>query len=144
VIAMAASDAMLAAKAEELFEELRDTVKALHESEDEHNRDAAWNLTRTIADWAMNIPGAPGDAHAAYLVVLREAVDDDNAEMLLRLLLRIDGVIAVEPIEEGWRQREPEVSVRIATNRVRNAVNEALYEALDHHWSPPRTPKSGG
>lgn len=139
---MAMSDMKLADKAEALFQELRDTVKALRTSEDEHNKDAAWGLTRTIADWAMSISGASGDAHGAYLVVLRKAVDDDDAELLSRLLLLIDGVIAVEPVEEGWRQRESEISVRIATHRVQNDLNEALHEALDGRWHAPRRPKT--
>lgn len=129
-------------QARDALDELKMAVAKLHASEEPGDHEAAWDLCREAAEWAMGIYGHPGEHHDAYLIVLKAPLEDDEAEHMLRLLLRINGVIAVEPIEEGWNARSPEVTMRIATLRVQDSVNNALYEALDGHWYAPRQLKT--
>lgn len=118
--------------ARNLLAELKATVQTLREA-GAVGYDT-WDLCKDAADWAMTIPGHPGETHAAYLMVLRKPLCDDDAEAQLRLLLRCGDVLAVQPVEEDH-------AVQIATVRVQSEVGDVLTQALEGHFWPPRGQK---
>lgn len=119
-------------QARDALDELKGAAAKLHASEEPGDHEAAWDIAREAAEWAMGIYGHPGEHHDAYLIVLKAPLADDEAEQMLRLLMRIRGVIAVQPVEENQRW------VAIAEERVRSDLNDALSEALDSFWSTRR------
>ncbi len=65
------------------------------------------------------------DRHAAYVVVLREDIREDNAQAVMTALAMVSGVISVEPVQADFDQV-------IARNRRDGAWVTALGQLIRH------------
>lgn len=121
-------------QATDLLQQLQGAVEKLWEGGS--GSEVAWEITRETVDWAMSLYGPPGELHGAYVVVLKDPIEDDAAEEMMRLLMRVRGVVAVVPMEDDHQ-------TRIAEERVRGALSDALSEVLDPFWSTRRPAAAG-
>jgi hypothetical protein len=122
----------LAETASRQFAELQQSVATMYDGPDGRDADAAWDLTKRVVRWAMDISGHPGEEHGAYLVILNSALGDEDAEDRLRAIMQTKGVVAIEPVEEDR-------AVQIAMARVCSELSGALETVLAPYWGKPRT-----
>lgn len=123
-------------RAEQALSELQGAVAALRDSEHEEDDDTAWGVLRDVVRWALDIdPRTLDGSYGGYLVVLDERVKDEDADMMLQVLLRIGGVIAVSPVRE-------DAQAYFATARLQRRLRDHLSEALNgFHWHETETPE---
>lgn len=127
-----------ATRAVQHLKSLQDLTQALTASGDEADNDAGWDVLHEAQRWCMDIQQHIDGRQAGFVLVLDRGVKDEDAGDLARLLLRIDGVLAIEPIPE-------DISMHVATRRVKDAVHNHLYEALSgFRWPTKEEDVSAG
>lgn len=88
--------------------------------------DAHGDILHTVLGWALKTAGALGDRHGGYTVVLDRGLRDEDTVLIMRFLLNITGVIAVDPIPENAGTH---IAERRALYRMRDAIEEAIHDA---------------
>jgi hypothetical protein len=88
--------------------------------------DHHYDLLHDLLDWGHKTAGHLGTRHGGYLVVLDRGLRDEDTVLIMRFLLNIAGVIAVDPVPENAGMH---VAERRALYRMRDAIEEAIRDA---------------
>lgn len=102
---------------------LKDEMDDLGREETNEAGDAHFEILHDILDWALKTAGHLEDRHGGYVVVLRRGLRDEDTVMLMRFLLNINGVIAVNPIPEDAKMH---IAERRALYRMKDAIDGAI------------------
>ncbi len=88
--------------------------------------DVHYDLLHDLLDWGHKTAGHLGDRHGGYTVVLDRGLRDEDTVLIMRFLLNITGVIAVDPIPENVGMH---IAERRALYRMKTAIEEAIHDA---------------
>lgn len=85
--------------------------------------DHHYDLLHDFLDWGHQTARHLGDRHGGYTVVLDRGLRDEDTVLIMRFLLNINGVIAVDPIPENAGMH---IAERRALYRMKAAMEEAI------------------
>lgn len=114
---------LLAEVARSLLAQFKQNMATLAERED---WDQHYDLLHDLLDWGHKTAGHLGDRHGGYTVVLDRGLRDEDTILIMRFLLNITGVIAVDPIPENAGMH---IAERRALYRMKTAIEEAIHDA---------------
>lgn len=102
-----------------------DLKGALADLADANDWDVRDEILRELQDFAIGEIGHD-DRHGGYVVTLDQRVKDEDAAVMMRLLLNIRGVVAVDPVPDDPAMH---IAERRALYRMKDAIEAAVFDA---------------